>query len=59
MALPLEDQRTILVVRPDRRRERDARQTTTFLRPPVLAAAVTLTAFGSSLPKHWRSSSGR
>jgi hypothetical protein len=43
MALPLEDQRTILVVRPDRRRERDARHTTTFLRPPVLAAAVTLT----------------
>jgi hypothetical protein len=43
MALPLEDQRTILVVRPDRRRERDARQTTTFLRPPVLAAAVALT----------------
>jgi hypothetical protein len=43
MALPLEDQRTINVVRPDRRRERDARQTTTFLRPPVLAAAVTLT----------------
>jgi hypothetical protein len=43
MALPLEDQRTILVVRPDRRRERDARQTTTFLRPPILAAAPTLT----------------
>jgi hypothetical protein len=43
MALPLEDQRTINVVRPDRRRERDARHTTTFLRPPVLTAAVTLT----------------
>jgi hypothetical protein len=34
MALPLEDQRTISVVRPDRSRERDPRATHSFLRPP-------------------------
>jgi hypothetical protein len=39
MALPLEHQRTISVVRPDRRRERDPRATHSFLRPPQPAAA--------------------
>jgi hypothetical protein len=39
MALPLEHQRTISVVRPDRTRERDPRATHSFLRPPQPAAA--------------------
>jgi hypothetical protein len=39
MALPLEHQRTISVVRPDRTRERDPRATSSFLRPPLAAAA--------------------
>jgi hypothetical protein len=42
--LPLEDQRTVNVVRPDRRRERDPRLTSSFLRPPILDAAASLTA---------------
>jgi hypothetical protein len=39
MALPLEHQRTVNVVRPDRLRERDPRATHSFLRPPQPAAA--------------------